>query len=267
MSDCASVEISVPDGVDDAPDIDAIVGELRELYCVTGLKLALTIGKLVLERIYGGDIGLWHSKGRKDLSFRKLAKHPALPFGPSTLSRAVGIYEISLRRLDLLQLPNVTSSHVRELLKLPCEQQDRLIDQTSRDEWSVRRLRDEIERVQGAETRVSRRVRTPRFASFLRTLGRGIEQVQRLTTEQTEELLRTARSLHQQTETVIEHLARHQIAFREGPEKEPKEQDSSRGLLVRADIAPRNLLPRGNAGRSSPTTVENTHDSWLCRQL
>jgi hypothetical protein len=247
MSQCVSVKISALTGADEAPDIDAIVRALRELYCMTGLRLALSIGKLILDRIYGGNIALWHSRGRKDLSFRKLAKHPALPFGPSTLSRAVGIYEISLRRLDLLELPNITPSHVRELLKLPSEQQDRLIDQTSRDEWSVRRLRDEVERLQGAEPPVPRRAQVPRFARILRTLAlrieqavllQEVEQIQWPAAEETEELLRTARSLHQQSETVIEHLVRHLIALRGAPGTRPEEQESSRGFLPRSDVAP-----------------------------
>jgi hypothetical protein len=250
----STVAISVLGGAGEGPDIDSIVRELRALYCVTGLKLALTIGKVVLDRIYGGDVDLWHSRGRKDQSFRKLAKHPALPFGPSTLSRAVGIYEISLRRHDLLELPNLTSSHVRELLKLPSEQQDQLIDRTCRDEWSVERLRREIERLRGAEPKALGRRQAPRFATFLRTLAREIRQsvllqevdrIAGLANDETEELLRTARALRDQSQLIIEHLGRHLVALGGAP----AEPESGRKLVDRSDVAPRRLLPRGNTGR------------------
>jgi hypothetical protein len=251
----SAVAISVLGGVGEGPDIDSIVHELRALYCVTGLKLALTIGKVVLDRIYGGDVALWHSRGPKDQSFRTLANHPALPFGPSTLSRAVGIYEISLRRHDLLELPNLTSSHVRELLKLPSEQQDQLIDQTSRDEWSVQRLRREIEQLLGAEPRVFGNRQAPRFAKFLRTLGREVkqavllqevDQIEGLTNDETEELLRTARALRDQSEMVMEYLSRHLVALARAP---GELEERSRGHVGRSDVAPRRLLPRGNTGR------------------
>jgi hypothetical protein len=254
----ASVKVPFLVGTSDTPDVDAVVRELRELYCVAGLKLALAIGKLVLDRIYGGDIALWHSRGRKDHSFRTLAKHPGLPFAPSTLSRAVGIYGISLRRNDLLRLPNVTPSHMRELLKLPSEQQDSLIDQTSEHQWSVRQLRHEIEQLQATPPGASQRGRPPKFAKFLRAFGRGVEQavllqevgqVQRLATKEAEELLRTLRALHRQTETVIEHVARHLAALKETPGNKRDEHQDNLGDRGRSDVVPRGLLPRGNTGQ------------------
>jgi hypothetical protein len=251
MPRSASSKISPARHAARAPDVDSIVRELREIYCVSGLRLALTIGKVVLDRIYGGDPKLWHSRGKKDQSFRKLAEHPALPFAPSTLSRAVGIYEISLRRSDLLDLPNVTSSHVRQVLGLPSAEQDRLIQQASRDEWSVLRLREEIRRLRGAEPGVPESRRAPRFARFLRTLGRGIEQavlleevdrIEGLPNDETEELLRTAQALHEQSRTVIERLARHLEALGEGPA---------------APVTRSRLLPRGNTGTKGGDGGEN----------
>ena len=264
MSECVSVEISVPGGTDEEPDIDAIARELREPRGVTGLELALSIGRLMLERLYGGDIAVWHSRGRKDGSFRRLAKHPDLPFGPSTLSRAVGIYEISLRRPDLLGLRNVTWSHVRELLKLPSDQQDRLIDETSRNEWSVRRLRDEIGRVERSEPPVARRAKTPRFAKFLRTLEgqiteavllRDVEQAEWLAIEQTEELLRIARSLRQQSETVIAYLTGHLTALREAQGRACETQASAPVHPGRSDVAPCGLLRRRNTDIGRPHRI------------
>ena len=51
------------------PDIGALVSELRELYYVKGIELMLRIGELILDRLYGGDITKWKSRGRKDFPF------------------------------------------------------------------------------------------------------------------------------------------------------------------------------------------------------
>src|SRR5262249_24428641 len=84
-------------------NVDTLVAELRQLYVDAGLKLSVKMGRLIIDRLYGGDMTKWQSRGRKDASFRKLERHPDLPFRASTLSRAVSIYALAQRRTDLLE--------------------------------------------------------------------------------------------------------------------------------------------------------------------
>jgi hypothetical protein len=126
------------------PDVGALVTELRDLYFGSGIELMLRVGELILERLYGGDAERWRSRSRKDVSFRRLEKHPGLPFKAAMLSRAVSIYVLSQRRPDLLQLKNVSQTHLQEVLGLEPELQDRLLARVEDEKWSVRRLRDEV---------------------------------------------------------------------------------------------------------------------------
>src|SRR6187549_3171734 len=62
----------------DDGDVNSLVRSLRDLYYGSGIGLMLRVGELILERLYGGDTTRWQSRGRKDVSFRKLEKHPDL---------------------------------------------------------------------------------------------------------------------------------------------------------------------------------------------
>src|SRR4051812_34493476 len=113
----------VSDDVTTQHDIDGLVEELRHICCATGLSVAVQVGHLVLERLYGGDSKLWSARGAKDVSLRKLQEHPDLPFRASALSKAVAVYLLSTRRADLLEGRYLGPSHLHEVLPLPAEQQ------------------------------------------------------------------------------------------------------------------------------------------------
>jgi hypothetical protein len=83
------------------PDVDSLVLDLRRLYVGTGVQLTVDMGRVIIERLFGGDLQRWKSRSRKDVSFRKLETHPDLPFRASVLSRAVAMYMLSRRRGDL----------------------------------------------------------------------------------------------------------------------------------------------------------------------
>src|SRR4051812_38492829 len=78
----------VPAGEAVDADVAQLVSELRDLYHASGTELMIRVGELILERLYGGDVTLWQSRRRKDVSFRKLQDHPDLPFRASMLSRS-----------------------------------------------------------------------------------------------------------------------------------------------------------------------------------
>jgi hypothetical protein len=126
------------------PNLDTIVWELRQLYVGAGIGLAVDMGRLIIERLFGGDLHRWRSRGRKDVSFRKLEKHPSLPFRASTLSRAVAIYMLSKRRGDLTAFEHVSTSHLHEIAGLNEGEQDQLLAKVESEKWSMRRLRREV---------------------------------------------------------------------------------------------------------------------------
>ncbi len=204
--------------VNRSPDIDALVCDLRQLYCSTGLELFTNIGHLILERLYEGNVDAWHSRGPKDTSFRKLERHPDLPFAASTLSKTVSVYLMSLRRPDLLELENIGLSHFQELVGLEPTLQDHLIACASQECWTVRRLRAEVRLLTTTRQTAQGRPRVPSFVRCLRGMRNSlnerqlladIDEVERLKRVEVEDLLVTARRLCEQAEIVVRQLAKH----------------------------------------------------------
>jgi hypothetical protein len=203
-------------------DIGGLVRELRELYYIKGIELMLRVGELILERLYGGNVTRWHARHRKDISFRKLQRHPDLPFKASTLSRAVSMYLLSRRRPDLLQMQNVSQSHLQEVLNLDTELQDYLLGRVEGERWSVQKLRSEVTQRLLQETKGRARARTLTFSRQLRSLKtvvehrlllRDTEQLTALEHGEARVLLDTAQRLCEQAEVVARLLATHVAAL------------------------------------------------------
>ena len=244
--------VHVPPAALREPDVDDIVRELRELYCVAGLRLMTSVGKVVMERVFGGSVERWHSRGRKDSSFRKLAWHPQLPFSRPTLARAVGIYVLSLRRPDLLELPHLGTSQARELVGLKSDIQDHLICQTVEHRWSVERLREEVHRLCLRRPRRRPEAQPPAFASLLRSwhgeldgcvLVRDLDRISHLDPTEAAELLDTAKQLSEQSETLVRHLARRAAA-------QTQPEEGAAGLAVPAR-RPSGIVPTVSTRRHS----------------
>ena len=219
------------------PDIDALLCELRELYVGTGVRLAIEMGRRIVERIFGGDIARWRSRGRKDVSFRKLEKHPNLPFHASTLWRAVAIYVLSKRRNDLGTIRYLTPSHLNEIVGLSEAEQDRYLEKVQSERWSTRRLRQEITATRGRNHR--RPHDPPAFSKWVNrigadVIGRGmpsdIDAIERMGLSESRELLETTRKVLQQLEIVARSLGTH-----------VRDLERNRGVPM---LLPRNLIAR-----------------------
>jgi hypothetical protein len=125
--------------------IDAVVRRLNKLCRQATFEFTLTVGNMVIENLYGGDLRLWRSRDpTKAVSLRKLARHPELPMSPSALYRCVAIYELC-ERLDIRHWRHVSTSHLRLVLPLANEDQVRLLRASEANMWPVRRLDREIE--------------------------------------------------------------------------------------------------------------------------
>jgi hypothetical protein len=131
----------VPDTV-----IEAVVQTLRTMQEGATLQFALAVGQLVTERFFEGDIQKLRSHGPKDVSLRRLAEHPDLPFSASTLTRAVGVYELVDRLGGVDAIKRLSYSHLRVVLGIPEKQQQRLLEKAANDSWPVVRLETEAQK-------------------------------------------------------------------------------------------------------------------------
>ena len=131
-----------------APDtvIEAVVQTLRAMQEGATLQFALAVGQLVTERFFDGDIQKLRSHGPKDVSLRRLAEHPDLPFSASTLTRAVGVYELVDRLGGVEAIKRLSYSHLRAVLGVPEKQQVRLLDKAAKDAWPVAQLEAEAQK-------------------------------------------------------------------------------------------------------------------------
>ena len=193
--------------------IDELVQELVAMYAETGIRLAVEMGHLIIESLYKGDLTKWRSRGRKDTSFRKLERHPALPFRKSTLSRAVSIYMLYRRRHDVLSFRHLSPSHLHEVSGLPEAVQDSLLQRAETECWSVQKVRAEARLVLGAGQRPRK------IPEFLRSLRRlegeigarcllaQIDMVEQLPLEDAARFLDTLKTMLQQGEILVRRLS------------------------------------------------------------
>jgi CheY-like chemotaxis protein len=136
-------------------------------------EFALSIGKVVIDNVYAGDLRAWRDRGPKDASFRKLAKHPDLPMSPSALYRSVAIYELSAR-LGISPRGQLSSSHLRVVLPFSHAEQERLVRRAEVERWSVARLSEETALLAQGRGRGGRGKKPP-LLTTLRTLGKCLD--------------------------------------------------------------------------------------------
>jgi hypothetical protein len=178
-----AIETSRTDLEDASTSAPPLVMELNAICKTTTLGLALSVGELVVRRLYAGDVSALRSRERKrDAALRKVATHPALAMSPSMLYECIAIYEIC-ERLDIRLWKHVSTSHLRLVLPLaPCEQ-DRLLHGAESERWSVRRLEQEIVDLGGdrAPTRArGGRKRQSRLRKAVRALEHDLDAIRNL---------------------------------------------------------------------------------------
>ena len=112
------------------------------------LDFALSVGRLIIADVYGGDLAGWRDRNpKKDHSLRKIANHPDLPMCPAALYRSVAMFELC-ERLGTRSWRHVSTTHLRLVLPLGKDEQVRLLRDAEANRWSVRRLDSEIARLE-----------------------------------------------------------------------------------------------------------------------
>ncbi len=99
----------------------------------SALDFALSVGLLIVQGLYGGNLAAWRARGRGDLSFRQLSRKTRV--SASVLYRAMAVYEMSCR-MDVVQW-GLPMSHLRAVIGLPDADQCRLLQQAKRAHWTV----------------------------------------------------------------------------------------------------------------------------------
>ncbi|NMC72739.1 MAG: hypothetical protein GYA57_22170 [Myxococcales bacterium] len=73
--------------------IDAAVREINRLYVGKGIEAARAVGEYVLRTFFGGRVEHFRRRGRKHVSFRKLAERPDLRVSHATLWKCTALVE------------------------------------------------------------------------------------------------------------------------------------------------------------------------------
>jgi hypothetical protein len=155
-------------------EIAGLIRDLRALHRQAALDFALAAGRMVVDRLYHGDLDAWRTRGTRDGSFRELAlqldplKIPGL--SSSSLQRAVATYDLE-SRVGVSGRPQLNASHAAAVIGLPDAVQERLLGQAEANDWSAVRLKQEAERRKSALSEPTNRGR-PALPAFVRTVNR-----------------------------------------------------------------------------------------------
>lgn len=157
--------------------VERVVRQLNALCKTATFDFAMSVGKLIIDTFYSGDLAAWRDRGIKNVSFRRLAKHPDLPMSATALYRSTAIYEVC-QRVGASEWRHLSTSHVRLVLPLPGAQQVSLLRRAEADAWPVQRLREEIEALPSSSRAVGRGGRPKRSAlrKAVRTLQAFLEE-------------------------------------------------------------------------------------------
>lgn len=127
--------------------VDQVVRELNQLDLTSKILLSIQMGKLIVDRFYGGNREAWFARGAADQSFRKLAQHEDLTVSASMLQRSCAIYELVTRLgVDVATWQHLSFSHVRVVLPLPADVQQKLLTKGEEQAWTVERITQEAEK-------------------------------------------------------------------------------------------------------------------------
>lgn len=166
----AALNVAPP--VPSQEQLDALAAGIRAVSEQAALEVAVSVGRLIVEGFYGGDLVALRSRDPgKDTSLRRLAEHRDVPYGASSLSRFVGVFELTERLGGVATWQHLTASHWRALLGLPDTTQKKLAREAQEGRWPVARLE--------AEVAALRSTRIPRGRPPLHPLVKGVRAIHR----------------------------------------------------------------------------------------
>jgi len=213
--------------------IDGLVADLHRLGRHAGVDLAYQIGERVVSVVFGGDAALAHRRGPKSVAFTKLVERDDLPFGASTISRSIGVYEILLRRPELRATESFSLGHFQAVLSLTAGEQDAFLAKAEKKDWTAEDLGAAVRKQKQAEGDGRGRPALAPHVKSLRKLQRLVEGdeleetdsfVDELDADDLDEVEKTAEELRAWCEKVIESVGRRKNVLEgEGVEKSADE--------------------------------------------
>lgn len=154
-------------------DLDGLVQRICQMKRNSTLILAIDVGMLIVEQIFGGSVALSQSSYEHP-SFRRLASHPDVPFSRATLWRYVGAYHIAARLPWVVSNDILTIAHLSTIASLALEEQEALLRIAAADHWTAKRL---ASAVQERNTQTSRERSTDRMGA--KALAVRLERLQK----------------------------------------------------------------------------------------
>lgn len=164
--------IQPPDNFDD------FVQKIRDLKREATFLFAGTLGRMVVDRVYGGDLAEWRKRKETDETFRalvaRLKKEKDLGVDKSVLSRAIGVYELLERFHDLADSAHLKMGHYVTVLGLPEKVVGKLLANAAEKKLSVAELRIEAAKYRTSDGRGRRPLLS--FVKNIQRIGRTLEQ-------------------------------------------------------------------------------------------
>lgn len=155
--------------------IERATARINDLVNTSGLQVALAIGHIVIEELYGGNLTVWRQRGNKEHTLRQLASSPDLGVSASALFRALSIYELKVRFPKHPCWETLTACHIRAVIGLPEDEQRRLLELAEDRSLTTQALEVEAQKVR-SQNKGSRggRPRKPRFARSIESAERAL---------------------------------------------------------------------------------------------
>lgn len=193
-------------------ELDQLVGQIRDLKRDATFMFVMAVGHLIVERFYAGDLKAWRAIGAKDASFRKLAARlkaeDGLRLDHSSLSRAVGVYELVSTVQAVATSQHLRVGHYVAVLGLPQKSAERLLTKADAERWPVPRIRQEAAKHRKSDGR-GRKPSLPfvkgihRFQTLLDRkdeLLAGVERIEEVKPEDADKLFSTLMHLGNELE-------------------------------------------------------------------
>jgi hypothetical protein len=155
--------------------LDMVVAQIRRITRCANLEFALRVGAIIIHHFYDGDTSRWRSRGAKVSSFRRLAQHPELPFSAGALYRCVALFELCERFKAPSRWEHLGASHLRIVLGLPPDVQERILVVANENRWTVKTLQLAIARERVKRTTRGGRRPRPAMTNSLKTVKKVLE--------------------------------------------------------------------------------------------
>lgn len=157
-----------------ADPLDEIADKIAALGKDASVEQAVEIGRLLIERLYDGDLSAWRGRGPKTHSLRTLARRVSASVSSSALYRSIALYELSERLggIERWTAAGLGVSHVRLVLGLDHDAQRRLLDRAVEHGWTVASLEREAAAARQAVPKRERRGGRPRLPRFVKSVHR-----------------------------------------------------------------------------------------------